>query len=131
MPIIAVTRARLKSVRFLLPFMRCSLQCWWKARNAEGNLGSRVRKTRGLRFWTMTMWDNEDSLKAYRDIKLSGQVRSSARQWLEENSIAHWEQEGSRMPSWKDAACLLKEHGHLSEVDHPSESQKSGQIDIS
>jgi hypothetical protein len=96
-----------------------------------GNLGIRLRKTGGLRFWTLTIWVNEDALKAYRDIILRGKVVQRARHWFDENSIAHWEQKGMEMPSWKDAASLLREHGHLSEVEHPSDTQESGLIDIS
>jgi hypothetical protein len=118
-------------MRFLLPFARCSFRCWRQARNAAGNLGVRLRKTRGLRFWTLTFWENESALKAYRDILMRGKVMPRARHWFDENSAAHWEQESMEMPGWEDAASLLKVHGHLSEVDHPSESQKSGQIDIS
>jgi hypothetical protein len=84
-----------------------------------------------LRFWTLTFWENESALKAYRDILMRGKVMPRARHWFDENSAAHWEQESMEMPGWEDAASLLKVHGHLSEVDHPSESQKSGQIDIS
>ena len=131
MPIVSITRARLRSIRFLLPFTRCSLQRWWQARNAAGNLGVRLRKTRGLRFWTLTIWENENVLESYRDIILRGKVVPRARHWFDENSAAHWGQESAAMPRWEDAASLLKEHGHLSEVDHPSGTQKSGRIDIS
>lgn len=96
-----------------------------------GNLGIRLRKTRGLRFWTLTIWENEDILKVYRDDKLRGKVVLRARHWFSENSAAHWEQESTGMPSWEDATALLKEHGRLFEVDQPSGTQKSGQIDIS
>jgi hypothetical protein len=103
----------------------------WQAKNAEGNLGIRLRKTGGLRFWTLTIWENENALKAYRNIILRGKVMLRARHWFDENSAAHWEQESTGMPSWEDAASLLKEHGHLSKVDQPSGTQKSGQVDIS
>ncbi len=131
MPIVSVTRGRVRSIRFVLPFFRCSLLRWWQARKAAGNSGVRLRKTRGLRFWTLTIWENEDSLKAYRDIILRGKVVQRARHWFDENSAAHWEQKDMEMPSWEDAAYLLKERGHLSEVNYPSETQKRGLIDIS
>ncbi|MFZ6006918.1 MAG: hypothetical protein ACOYU2_04590 [Nitrospirota bacterium] len=53
------------------------------------------------------------------------------RHWCDEASAAHWQQEGVEMPSWEDAATLLKESGHLSEVDYPSIAQMNGEIDIS
>jgi hypothetical protein len=96
-----------------------------------GNLGVRLRKTRGLTFWTLTVWKNEDVLKAYRNILLRGKAVPRARKWFDETSFARWEQESMEMPGWADATSLLKEHGHLYEVDHPSETQKSGKIDIS
>jgi hypothetical protein len=130
-PVVSITRARLRSIRFLLPFARCTLRCWWQARNKAGNLGVRLRKTRGLRFWTLTIWKDEDALKAYRDVLLRGKVVPRARHWFDENSAARWEQENMEMPRWEDAASRLKEHGHLYEVDHPSHTQKSGRIDIS
>ncbi len=96
-----------------------------------GNLGVRLRKTRGLRFWTLSLWEDEEALRAYRDILRRGRAVPNAREWFDENSIAHWEQESTEMPGWEEAASFLRRHGHLYGVDYPSEAQKSGQIDIS
>lgn len=52
MTVVSVTRLRVRSARFLLPFLWQAVRSALQAKRSRGNLGVRLRKTRGLAFWT-------------------------------------------------------------------------------
>lgn len=62
--LIAVTRLRLRSVRFFLPFMWYAVRSGRQARGWPGNCGASFRRSRGLTFWTVTAWQEEAALNA-------------------------------------------------------------------
>jgi hypothetical protein len=51
--------------------------------------------------------------------------------WCDEASYAHWNQDDSVMPSWKEAGEKLSVSGELSKVLYPSPDQKAGRIGTS
>jgi hypothetical protein len=59
MPLVAVTRLRIRSVRFVLPFGWYSWRSFRQAKHAPGSVGVRLRKAEGFAFWTLTGWQDE------------------------------------------------------------------------
>lgn len=129
--IVSIARVQLRAARFLLPFLWRSLHLAYSARNAPGNLGVRLRRSKGLVFWRVTLWVDKHSMEEFRNGDLHKDVEPKARLWFDEFSIASFQQEGKEIPSWTDAPLLLKKYGRMCEVDRPSKSQMSGEIDIS
>ena len=64
MPLISVTRLRLRSARFLPGFAWHALRSGAQARRAPGFLGMRLLPERPLVFWTVTAWDDLSSMTA-------------------------------------------------------------------
>jgi hypothetical protein len=115
MHFVSVTRLRLRSKRV----GGCNRQ----ALRTPGCQGLRTRKTRGLAFWTLTMWNDEKSMRSFVGIpKLSS--------WCDEASVAHWTQESGSMPEWEAATRVLSGSGRLLRVARPSEAHKKGQINF-
>jgi len=54
----SVTRLRLRSFLYLIPFIIYSRRAARQAGTTEGNRGVRLRKSNGLAFWTLTLWEN-------------------------------------------------------------------------
>ena len=130
MPFISITRLRVRSVRFLLPFVRYTLGSQRQAKKASGNLGVQLRKTKGLTFWTMTLWENEAAMKAFRTASPHREAMPKLLDWCDEASYVHGDQNTTELPRWEQAAEQLRERGHLSKVRNPSEDQKAGRIAI-
>jgi len=128
MPVVSITRLRVRSWRYLLPFFVGALQSAWQAKKAEGNLAVSVLRQPGSVFWTRTVWTSEDAMKSFM---LSGPHRGVMRpllEWCDEAALVHWMQEGSEPPSWPEAHRRLQEEGRTSKVNHPSEHHRAYHI---
>ena len=94
MSLIAVTSLRVRSIRFLLPFAWFAWRSSRQAQRAPGNLGVRLRKAEGMAFWTLTVWRNEEDMKAYRIAPPHLQAMPKLLGWCDEAALAHWNQDG-------------------------------------
>lgn len=66
MSLVAVTHLRIRSTRFVLPFGWYTWRSFRQAKHASGNLGVKVRRAEGFAFWTLTVWQDEAAMRAYR-----------------------------------------------------------------
>ena len=130
MPLVAVTRLRIRSFRFLLPFAWRSWRSLRQAKRAPGNLGAEVRSIRGGAFWTLTLWQDESAMNAYRITRPHRDAMPKLLNWCDEASVVHWHQESAQIPSWPTAAQRMAESGRLSKVHHPSPDQQAGGLDF-
>ena len=130
MPLVAVTRLRVRSWRFLPGFAWFTWRSLRQARRAAGNVGVVVRKAEGLAFWTLTIWLDEAAMRAFRDAQPHRDAMPRLLEWCDEASLAHWNQEASAAPDWKTAEGRLADVGRLSKVHHPSADQQAGRLDF-
>jgi hypothetical protein len=93
-------------------------------------MGVRVRKTRGLAFWTLTGWDSEQSLRQYMLEDPHRQAMPKLANWCDEAAVGHWTQDKVELPAWEHVADHLVKHGRLSRVRYPSELHKSGRMSV-
>jgi heme-degrading monooxygenase HmoA len=131
MPFVSVTRLRLKSLRFLIPFAIHAARSKKQAETSSGCFGAEVRKTQGLTFWTLTVWDSEASMRSYIVQSPHREAMSKLAGWCDEASVAHWTQESKDKPTWEQATEHLAKSGRLSRVLHPSDAHRDGRINVS
>jgi hypothetical protein len=129
MPVVSVTRLRVRSFLFLPAFLLASARIAKQARNASGNLAFKVLRDRRNAFWTCTCWDSEASMKDFVLDGPHGKVMRKLLNWCDEAALAHWTQEGDEPPSWAEAHRNLLRRGRTSKVNHPSDAQKAFRID--
>lgn len=120
MPLIALTRLRVRSPWFLPMFHWHALRAARQARSAPGNIDVVLFKDAHRTFWTCTAWND---LEAMRDF-MSGQPHRSAMRkladWCDEASVVHWTQESSELPTWRAAHERMQRDGRPSKVHRPS-----------
>lgn len=120
MAFVAVTRLRLRSLRFL-PFLLFNN---WKSsrqvRSAPGFLGGQLLIDRRLTFWTMTVWSDLDSMRMFRNNGAHQRVMPRLAHWCSESSSVHWEQARSVLPDWLEAYDRMIENGHEVPVENRS-----------
>lgn len=125
MALVSITRLRIRSARFLLPFFWHSYWSLRQARAADGCLSAQVNNFDGA-FWTRTLWRDRAAMRGFM---LSGAHRTSMpklAKWCDEAAVAHWEQDRADLPPWPAAAQRLGAEGRTSALDHPSPAHAAG-----
>jgi hypothetical protein len=125
MPRVSITRLRLRSAWFEIPFLWYAVRSHIQAKGADGCLDLMIRRAHGA-YWTMTLWRDAAATRAFM---LSGAHKTAMpklQNWCDEASLAHWEQADAAMPTWEEAERRLATEGRLSHVHHPSPAQTAG-----
>ena len=130
MPLIAVTRLRIRSSALCCRLAGIPGTHSDRPRRAPGSLGVKLRKAEGLAFWTLTAWQDEAAMSAYRITLPHRHAMPKLLEWCDEAAVVHWNQESVELPDWKTAERRMAESGRLSKVNHPSADQQAGRLDF-
>jgi len=123
MPFVSVTRLRVKSLFFLIPFMRANEASVKEIKVSKGLLKGKELIDKKLTFWTVTIWENEESMKKFRGSIAHRNAMQQLPVWCNEASYHHWIQEDYELPSWDKISKKLFSEGRLSKVRNPSKAQ--------
>ena len=125
MPVVSITRLRVRSWFYLPVFVLRSMRIVRQAEKAEGNIAVRVLRDRRNAFWTATSWSSESSMKSFMLAKPHGPAMRRLLEWCDEAALVHWTQGGAELPSWQEAHRRMQQEGRPSKVNHPSAAQTS------
>lgn len=128
MPVVSITRLRVRSWRYFPPFMFYALRSFRQAKSSEGNLGASLLRDTDKTFWTRTVWTTEPAMKNFMLAGPHRQVMRRLLEWCNEAALVHWDQETDREPDWQEAHQRLQRDGRRSKVNHPSPAHESFQI---
>jgi heme-degrading monooxygenase HmoA len=129
MPLISITRLRVRSLRFFPIFVLRALQASGQAATAEGNLKVAVLRDRHMTFWTSTCWSSEAAMKAFMHAGVHGSVMRRLLEWCDEAALVHWMSDAAVLPSWEEAHTRLQRDGRRSKVNHPSRAHVAYEIE--
>lgn len=124
----SVTRLRVRSLRFLPSFLWRTFLSQRQAERVPGFLGGRLLIDSGLTFWTLTVWQSEEAMRAFRGAGTHARVMLRLAQWCNEAAYAHWIQPDNSIPTWQDAYERLLAEGRLSRMEHPSQNHLDRQF---
>jgi len=122
----SVTRLRVRSVMNLPAFLWKTFLSQSQVMAAPGFQGGRLLIDSGRTFWTLTVWENEPAMKAFRGSGAHARVMPRLVEWCDEAAYAHWDPTEDSIPSWPDAYDRLVKQGRLSRVAHPSANHEAG-----
>jgi hypothetical protein len=128
MPVVSVTRLRVRSWQYILAFLFYAFRSSRQAKKSQGNLHMSLLRDIRMTFWTRTVWTTESAMRSFM---LAGPHRQAMRrllEWCDEASLVHWEQDSGREPDWQEAHRRLQAEGRRSKVNHPSPAHDSFQI---
>ena len=120
MPVVSITRLRVRSWWYSVPFLYYALRSAWQSKRSEGNLAVSLLRDRDHTFWTRTMWTTEAAMKVFMLAPPHRKAMRGLREWCDEAALVHWEQETDRPPDWLEAHRRLQGEGRRSKVNHPS-----------
>lgn len=127
MALISVTRLRLRSPRYLLPFFWDAILTQFQAQRAPGNLKLSTHREPPLAFWTLTAWDSADSMRKYMTSGAHRKAMPKLMEWCDEASVLSWEQDSPDLPDWETAMQRMAEQGRCTKLPHPSPAQAAKQ----
>lgn len=128
MPLVSITRLRVRSFRFLPVFLIGAIRSARQAKRAPGNLAVTLLSDSRLTFWTRTLWDDERAMRAFMTAGAHRLIMPRLFQWCDEAAVVHWMQETPEPPSWQEGYRRMQQHGRASKVEHPSAAQTRFEI---
>lgn len=128
MAFISVTRLRVRSLLYLPGFLWDTARSVRQVQRSSGFLGGRLLVNAPYVYWTMTVWQDEAAMNAYRTGGAHRRAMPKLLDWCDEAALVHWTQESPEIPAWQQAQQHMAEKGKLSKVNHPSPAQASQQI---
>jgi len=126
MPLVSVTRLRLRSLRHFPAFFWHARASRRQAERAPGFLGGCLGVEPWRAFWTVTVWQGEGAMRAYRVSGAHQAAMPKLLDWCDEASYTHWEQADAAVPSFDQAHARLRQSGRLSKVRRPSAAHAAG-----
>jgi len=120
MPVVSITRLRVRSWSYFPAFVVQTLRIAWQAARADGNLAVKLLRDRRNTFWTGTSWSSERSMKAFMLARPHGPTMRQLLHWCDEAALVHWTQASAELPSWEEAHKRIQQEGRPSKVNHPS-----------
>lgn len=120
MPLIAVTRLRIRS-RWFMPFFQWhAFRAARQARMAAGNIDVVLFRDAHRTFWTCTAWKDQEAMRGYMSAEPHRSAMGKLAGWCDEASVVHWTQESGELPTWRAAHERMQNEGRPSRVLHPS-----------
>jgi hypothetical protein len=125
MPVIVVTRLRLRDPAFLDDFFAAAVGALEQAKSAEGNLGADVLADANNVWWTVTSWRDRRLMNAFvgTEPHLSTMARIDG--WCDEGTFADWEQASPDLPDWQTSYQRLIADGQMASLTHPSAAHQT------
>jgi hypothetical protein len=130
MPLISVTRLRVRSFRYLFGFIYYAQRSSRQARRTPGNLGVGLLRDANRAFWTRTAWRDEASMRHFMLAMPHRQAMGKLAEWCDEASVVHWTQDSASLPDWREAYRRMVAEGRRSRVKHPSAAHEAFDIAV-
>lgn len=129
MPLVSVTRLRLRGWTALVPFVRSAAASAAAARDTPGFVDGRMNPLdRGLVFWTLTRWQDAAALATFRGCAAHRTAMGATNQLASEIATATWESADADLPTWLEAHERLAREGRRSPLVHASRAHVEGGI---
>jgi Domain of unknown function (DUF3291) len=125
MVFVSLTRLRLRSIRFVPVFALNAFRSVAQIRKSSGFRGGATLADRSWTFWTMTLWDSQENMRAFMNSGAHKRAMPRLLHWCDEASVAHWTQPDASLPSWTEANEKLRQLGRPSKVLNPSPNHAS------
>jgi hypothetical protein len=128
MTLISGTRLRVRSIFYLPQFFWANELSARQLAHSPSFLGGRLLVDRDRTFWTVTAWEGEAAMRAYRNSGAHRKVMPKLLKWCNEATVVHWNQESSVLPNWQEIHRRMVSEGKVSKVNNPSSRHTTKQF---
>ena len=113
-------RLRLRDPALLDEFFTAAATVLEQAKNSRGNLGADVLADAHNTWWTLTAWQERDSIRAFMGTEPHLSTMARLDDWCDEATFTDWEQASEDLPDWQTSYRLLATDGQVASLTHAS-----------
>ncbi|HEY0704235.1 MAG TPA: antibiotic biosynthesis monooxygenase [Candidatus Acidoferrales bacterium] len=128
MTFISITRLHVRSYLYLPVFVWRAQQSISQSQSAPGFIHGRLMRESSNTWWTITAWDTDAAMNAFRTSGAHQSVMPKLMVWCDEASVVHWTQPTTDLPTWAEAHRRMLAEGRFSKVNDPSPAQIAKEI---
>ena len=128
MPVIVVTRLRLKDPALFDEFFASAIAVTEQAQSSAGNLGADVLAEANNTYWTRTAWQERVLMNAFVGAEPHRRTMSRISDWCDEATFVDWEQAGADLPDWQDGYRRLVASGQGATLTQATDAHHSRQF---
>ena len=122
MPVIVVTRLRLRDPAFFDEFFASAVAVVEQATNSASNLGADVLAEADNTYWTRTAWQERALMDAFVGSEPHLNTMGRVSDWCDEATFADWEQSSADLPDWREGFRRLVASGQATSLTHATEA---------
>jgi hypothetical protein len=124
MPVIVITRLRLRDPAFFDDFFASAVAVVEQAQGTGGNLGADVLAEANNTYWTRTAWQERASMDGFVGAEPHLGTMNRIDDWCDEATFVDWEQPGADMPDWQEAHRRLVADGQTNSLTHGTQANQ-------
>ena len=125
MPVIVVTRLRLKDPALLDEFFTDAVAAIGQAQQAAGNLGADALADANNAWWSVSAWAGRDPMLAFVGGEPHLSIQTRLDHYCDEATFVDWEQASADLPDWQTSWRHLTTDGKAATLTHPSEANQT------
>jgi quinol monooxygenase YgiN len=125
MPVIVVTRLRLKDPALLDEFFTDAVAAIEQAQKAEGNLGADALADANNAWWTVSAWQDRRLMQSFVNGQPHLGISARLDHYCDEATFVDWEQASPDLPDWQTNWRHLTADGKAAELTHPSAANQT------
>ena len=125
MPVIVVTRLRLKDQALLNEFFTDAVAAIEQAQKSEGNLGADALADANNAWWSVSSWQARQPMQAFVTSQPHLNISKRLDHYCDEATFVDWEQDSPELPDWQTSWRRLIADGKVAELTHPSAANQT------
>jgi hypothetical protein len=125
MPVIVVTRLRLKDPALLDEFFTDGVAAIEQAQKSEGNLGTDALAEAHNAWWSVSAWQDRQLMQAFVNSQPHLGITARLDHYCDEATFVDWEQDGAGLPDWQTSWRHLTADGKAAELTDASPANQA------
>jgi quinol monooxygenase YgiN len=125
MPVVVVTRLRLKDPALLDEFFTAAVAAIEQAQKSDGNLGADALADAGNAWWSVSAWTGRRQMQAFVDAEPHAGISTRLDHFCDEATFVDWEQDSPHLPDWQTSWRHLTADGKVAALTHPSDANQA------
>ncbi len=125
MPVIVVTRLRLKDPALLDEFFTAAVAAIEQAQRSAGNLGADALADANNAWWSVSAWTERRPMQAFVGSEPHLNISKRLDHFCDEATFVDWEQASPDLPDWQTSWRYLTADGKVAELTQPSRANQT------